>query len=100
MRSQGASPERRRDRSLRPADGVEGREALEGRQVAGVLAGGDALDDAAEDLAAAGLGQLGDEPHALGDEGLAQLVADAGAQLGSERLAGPVAGPGDDEAED
>ena len=28
--------------------------------------GGHALDDAAEDLAAAGLGQLGDEPHRLG----------------------------------
>src|SRR5262249_33142039 len=49
--------------SLRPADGLEGGEALEGRQIARILPGGHALDHAAQDLAAARLGQLGHEVH-------------------------------------
>ena len=57
-------------------------------------------DQAAEDLAAAGLGQLGHEPDLVGGERLAQRLGDPVAQLGSEGVAGLVAGLQDDEAED
>ena len=69
-------------RSIRPPNRLERSEVFDARQIAGVLAEGHFADQAAEDLAAAGLGQLGDEPDVLGGERLAQGIGDPVAQLG------------------
>jgi hypothetical protein len=73
-------------RSVRLANRLECRQVFDARQITRVLAAGHLPDQAAEDLAAAGLGQLGHKPHLVGGKRLAQLQGDPVAQLVSERV--------------
>jgi hypothetical protein len=53
---------------------------------------GDLPEDAAHDLAAAGLGQAGGDVEVVGHGDAADFVADGGAQFGEQRIGGGDAG--------